>query len=305
MRQRGNRKPGIGFVAPSGQVLDMAALDRAIGYFEARGWKVVCPPATRRAHERFAGTDAQRVAALHAMTARDDIDIVMAVRGGYGLSRLMAQLDWKALAASGKLFCGISDITALSLGLFSQAKTASLAGPTALYDFGHEEGGEHLSDFTESHFWQMVTERQDSFSFATDFKGSVEATGTLWGSNLAMVASLVGTPYLPKVSGGILFLEDINEHPFRVERMFYQLLHAGVLQKQKAVLLGDFSGYKLYPNDNGYDFARMVAHLRQVCPVPILTGLPFGHVRDKVTLPIGGKMTLMVGKGRAACNVAL
>jgi muramoyltetrapeptide carboxypeptidase len=299
-----NRKPGIGFVAPSGQVLDAQALDRASTYFSQRGWKVVCPPAAWRVHERFAGTDAQRVGALHAMAAREDIDVVMAVRGGYGLSRLLPAIDWQLLGDSGKVFCGMSDFSALSLGLYAQQKVASLAGPTAIFDFGVAEGGEHLSDMTESHFWNMLVNRIDSFSFVTDTRGSLEASGVLWGSNLAMVTSLIGTPYLPQVRGGILFLEDINEHPFRVERMLYQLLHAGILAKQKAVLLGDFSGYKLYPNDNGYDMARMVAHFRTVCPVPVITGLPFGHIADKLTLPIGGKATLHLEKGRAAMNVS-
>ncbi len=116
----------------------------------------------------------------------------------------------------------------------------------------------------------------------------IETSGRLWGGNLAMLNHLIGTPYWPRVEGGILFLEDIAEHPYRVERMLLQLLYAGALEGQKAVLLGDFSGYRLAPHDNGYDFDAMLAYLRSVLPVPVLTGLPFGHVKERCTLPFGG-----------------
>ena len=112
-----------------------------------------------------------------------------------------------------------------------------------------------------------------------------------------MIASLVGTPYLPKVRGGLLYVEDISEHPYRIERMLLQLHQAGIFKTQRALLLGDFSGYKLAPHDNGYDFATMVAHLRETLDIPVVTGLPFGHVRDKLTLPMGGKATLSAEKG--------
>jgi muramoyltetrapeptide carboxypeptidase len=97
------------------------------------------------------------------------------------------------------------------------------------------------------------------------------------------------------VDGGILFVEDVNEHPYRVERMLLQLLHAGILHRQQALLLGDFSAYRLSEYDNGYDFASMLDYLRATLPVPVLTGLPFGHIRDKVTLPVGGQASLVSG----------
>ena len=114
-----------------------------------------------------------------------------------------------------------------------------------------------------------------------------------------MVAHLVGTPYLPRVEGGILFLEDIGEHPYRIERMLYQLHLAGVLARQRAVLLGGFNGYDLGPNDNGYDVAAAVAQVRTRLGVPVFTGLPFGHCPEKITLPVGGRCALTVRDGRA------
>ncbi|RIX69045.1 LD-carboxypeptidase, partial [Acidovorax cavernicola] len=122
---------------------------------------------------------------------------------------------------------------------------------------------------------------------------------TLWGGNLAMLASLVGTPYLPDVPGGILFLEDVSEHPYRVERMLTQLLYAGVLGKQQAVVLGQFTGYKLAAHDKGYKLQSVVDWLRTQIQAPVLTNLPFGHVETKVLLPVGAKVSLSV-EGRDA-----
>ena len=124
-------------------------------------------------------------------------------------------------------------------------------------------------------------------------------SATLWGGNLAMLASLVGTPYMPDVRGGILFLEDVNEHPFRIERMLTQLLHAGVLARQKAVVLGQFSDYKLSPHDKGFKLQSVVNWLRTQIKAPVLTNLPFGHVPTKVLLPVGAPVSLSV-EGRDA-----
>jgi muramoyltetrapeptide carboxypeptidase len=121
----------------------------------------------------------------------------------------------------------------------------------------------------------------------------VDVDGKLWGGNLAMMVSLLGTPYFAPIQNGIVFIEDISEHPYRVERMVLQLFYAGALDGQRALVLGDFSGYKLNPMDNGYDFEAMVAYLRQRLPIPVLTGLPFGHIRERATLPYGGMAHLV------------
>jgi muramoyltetrapeptide carboxypeptidase len=126
---------------------------------------------------------------------------------------------------------------------------------------------------------------------------------TLWGGNLTIITSLLGTPWWPgqAVQGGVLFLEDVGEHPYRVERMLAQLLHAGVLMQQRAVLLGQFTNYRLTPADRGYKLASVVDWLRGQLggKVPVLTGLPFGHVPTKVLLPVGAKVDLFI-EGREA-----
>lgn len=124
-------------------------------------------------------------------------------------------------------------------------------------------------------------------------------TARLWGGNLTVLSSLVGTPYLPQVPGGILFIEDVNEHPYRIERMLTQLLHAGVLAQQKAVLLGQFTNYQLAPHDKGYKLQTVVDWLRSKITAPVLTNLPYGHVATKVMLPVGAQVELSV-QGRDA-----
>lgn len=272
-------------VALSGAVRDEAGLARAQQFFHDRGMLLDVPDAVRATAQRFAGDDDSRLAALHEAAGRADVDVIIAARGGYGLTRLLDRIDYDLLAGSGKIFVGHSDFTALSLALLAKKSYGSFAGPNAVFDFGVQE----CDEFTIDTFFTTLRSPQSEIRIDAADRFPVDVSGSLWGGNLSLVASLVGTPYFPNVSGGILFLEDIAEHPYRIERMFYQLFHSGVLQQQRAVLLGDFSEYRLGPNDAGYDFGSVVAHLRERLAIPILTGLPFGHTRRKVTLPMGAR----------------
>lgn len=273
----------IAIVAPSGYATDELAYQRGLQRLREQGHTVHDLSAGAARHQRFAASDAERVAQLHAAAEHPDAEIVIALRGGYGLSRLLPEIDFSLLANSGKLFVGHSDFTVLQMGLLANGAT-SLAGPMICDDFSRDD----ISEFTHTHFWRAVSE--PSFSVRVDAAGNAPVTveGRLWGGNLAMLSHLAGTRWMPEVDGGILFVEDINEHPYRVERMLLQLIHAGVLNRQRAVLLGDFSGYRLGEYDNGYDFDTMVGYLRTRLGLPVLTGLPFGHIRDKLSLPVGG-----------------
>lgn len=277
----------IAIVAPSGYAVDVPAYERGLQRLRALGHVVHDFSAGRGRHQRFAATDAERIAQLQDAAAHPDVELVIALRGGYGLSRLLPDIDFGVLAASGKLFVGHSDFTALQMGLLAEGAT-SLAGPMICDDFSRDDP----SEFTHRHFWQAVSERSFSVEFPVAGNPAISCEGRLWGGNLAMLAHLAGTRWMPHISGGILFVEDINEHPYRIERMLLQLLHAGALANQQAILLGDFSGYKLTDYDNGYDFDRMVDYLRQRLGLPVLTGLPFGHIRDKLTLPVGARCRL-------------
>lgn len=280
---------GIAIVAPAGQALDPCAVDRGIARLEQHGCLVHNYYDHAAIHERFGGTDEGRLAQLRSAVEDPDVQIIMALRGGYGTSRLLPHIDFEAIAASGKLVVGFSDITAIHMGLMARTGALSYAGPMIAGDFGCVEPVQ----FTLDNFWHCLAGPTHTITECVRGNPCIEVAGTVWGGNLAMIVSLLGTPYFPEIDGGILYLEDIAEHPYRVERMLLQLHQAGVLARQRAIVLGDFSGYKLAPNDNGYDFDTMLAHLRATLPVPILTGLSFGHIARRVTIPFGAQGRLV------------
>lgn len=285
---------GIYLISPSGAVSDPDAVRLAQKRLRALGYKVSIDRAALAVHERFAGTDKQRLAGIRR-ALKQPHPVVMATRGGYGLSRLLPLIDWQAVADSGKTFIGQSDFTVFNLALLARTGAQSLAGPTAVFDFG----GKTVDDLTQALFQETLSGELEILSFEAPQADAVDARGVLWGGNLAMVASLVGTPYLPDIQGGILFLEDVAEHPFRIERMLTQLWHAGVLQKQHAIVLGRFTDYRLAPQDNGYDLDAVVRWLRATLRVPVVPGLPYGHVRVKATLPVGAQVGIATEDGMA------
>ena len=281
----------------------MPALGRAVEWLRADGFHVVVDEAVLARDMRFAGSDDDRVAGLHRMFARDDVDIVMAARGGYGLARLLDRIDYDLIAHSDKLFCGHSDCTALQMALLAHDRTPSLVGPTACHDFGPEPSV-GVSEFTLSHWRAALSGAPYRIDVDAPDQPACSASGVLWGGNLCTLVHLTGTPYLPSIGGGILFVEDVYEHPYRIERMLLQLHYAGILDAQSAVLLGTFNGYRLLDNDNGYDIDHAIALIRSKTSTPILTGLPFGHVRDKVSLAMGGIAALAsTGNGRWSLTV--
>lgn len=288
---------------PAGVVAAAKPLRLAQRRLASLGFQVQVDDAALARHQRFGGDDATRLAALHRV-ARTAPSIAMATRGGYGLTRLLDRIDWPLLARSverGTRWVGHSDLTALQLGLLAHAKARSWAGPMACYDFGRldEEHGEKrveaVDEVTRDCFLEAMSGELEAVGFRTEpgFDG-LDVKGVLWGGNLCMVNSLLGTPHWPRVKGGVLFLEDVNEHPYRVERSLLQLHQAGVLDAQKAVLLGAFSDWKKSPLDRGYTLGSMVAMIRSVTRTPILTGLPFGHVPTKLSLPVGARVQLVV-----------
>ena len=308
-----DHSPALIIHSPAGIVAQAASVRRAAKRLKALGFDVSVDESALKKHQRFAGEDEVRLAAIHRV-ADAAPQVALATRGGYGLSRLLDRIEWPKLANSverGTAWVGYSDVTALQLGAMAHGAAGPLkpganvsagfwAGPMACGDFGHADLPDGGDDVTQDCFVEAVTGDLEAVGFRTEagFDG-VDVSGRLWGGNLAVVQALLGTPHFPKVKGGILFLEDVNEHPYRIERALLQLHQAGVLGAQKAIVLGAFTEYRKSPLDRGYNLKSAIAHLRSVCPVPILTGLPFGHVPTKVCLPVGRQATLSV-QGRDA-----
>ena len=298
----------IHLVAPSGASLDQKSPLAGIDWLERQSIAVHNKDCVHRVYERFAGSDEERLEELNSIAELHPRTIVMAMRGGYGLHRILPGIQWDAIAKNienGLQVCGHSDFTVFQLGLLAKTGAISLAGPMLNYDFGRrgEDDAPVVPDaFMWQHFQAAAQERKldCQVSLPQSFLCKVaerSLTGLLWGGNLTVLAGLIGTPYLPgakQIQGGILFLEDVNEHPYRIERMLMQLLDAGILASQAAILLGGFSAYRLYDNDKGYSLERAIEAIRKRLPeeLPILTGLPFGHQVNKLTLPIGAQATV-------------
>lgn len=286
--------------SPSSAVRDKAAFRRGLKRLKAQGHQLEVDEAALASQQRFAGDDATRLAAIHR-AADSGADIALISRGGYGLTRILPALDTRRLkkaVARGTQFVGLSDFTALQCALLAKTGTPSWAGPALGEDFGTEDEPDEIM---QACFDDLLSGQGEGTGWRLPAAeaGDWQVRGTLWGGNLSMLAALCGTPYLPEVRGGILFIEDVNEHPYRVERMLSQLLHAGVLARQKAIVFGQFSNYRLVPHDKGFKLASVVAWLRGQVKARVLTELPFGHVRTKVLLPVGRSCDLVV-QGREA-----
>lgn len=288
--------------SPSSAIRDKAVVRRGVARLEGLGHEVELDEAVFATHMRFAGDDETRIAAIHRAAA-SGADVALITRGGYGLTRLLPAIRYKAVAKAverGTRFVGLSDFTAFQSAMLAQTGAVTWSGPALGEDFGVE--GEP-DEIMQACFEDLVSGQGEGTGWqlpkAQATADPVQVKGTLWGGNLSVLASLVGTPWLPPVKGGILFLEDVHEHPYRVERMLTQLLYAGVLGRQKAVLLGHFTNYKPVPHDRGFRLQTVVDWLRRQIKAPVFTGLPFGHVPTKVALPVGAKVFLAV-EGRDA-----
>ena len=322
-------KKHIYIYSPSSAVRDKAGFKRGVQRLKALGYDVDIDEAALAKHQRFAGDDETRLAAIHRAAA-SGADLALISRGGYGLTRILPAINYKAVAKAigkGTKFVGLSDFTAFQLAMLAKTAAVTWAGPALIEDFGTEALPDDIMEACfddlitgqgEGAGWQLPKTAAVPISAAASVSSSATVSiagpahgqeaqavfgvknAVLWGGNLTVLCALIGTPYLPAVKGGILFIEDVGEHPYRVERMLIQLLHAGVLAQQKAIVFGQFSNYKLVPGyDRGFNLAAVVARLQAQVKARVLTGLPFGHVATKVMLPVGAKITLAV-EGRDA-----
>ena len=290
-------KKHIYIYSPASAIRDKAAFRRGVARLRALGYEVEIDEAALAAHQRFAGDDATRLAAI-ARAAASGADIALISRGGYGLTRILDAIPYKAVAKAiqrGTEFVGVSDFTALQSALLAKTGAVTWAGPAVGEDFGAEGGAD---DIMEACFDDLVSGQGEGTGWRmpvrdADLKLKPVHDATLWGGNLCVLTSLLGTPYFPLVDKGVLFIEDVNEHPYRIERMLEQLRMAGVLARQRAIVFGQFTGMRKVPGyDRGFSFESVVDRLRAALKVPVLTGLPFGHVQTKVLLPVGAKVEL-------------
>lgn len=286
----------IGVVGPGGPV-KIERLNAGVAYLEKRGYRVILGKHVRDARGYLAGKDVDRAEDINRMMRSPEIDALFCSRGGYGSPRLLDLLDFEAFATNPKVFVGYSDITALQLALFKRTGLISFSGPMVGVEMGLG-----IAEFTEKHFWSVVTTSTDSGKL-TSLDGSLQcladgvAEGRLIGGNLSMLCSLIGTPYLPDLAGAILIIEDIAENPYRIDRKLMQLRLAGLLQKVSGLILGQFTDCNSDSEGEDLNLEELVTGVTSDLNIPIVTGFPFGHEENKYTIPLGVRARLNAAEG--------
>ncbi|MCB2204871.1 LD-carboxypeptidase [bacterium] len=291
----------IGVISPSSPSRYPERITRGITYLMSQGFYVRLGMSVETQDGYLAGSDALRAQDIHEMFEDERVGAILCTRGGYGAGRLLDHLDYDLIRAHPKILVGFSDVTALSMAIIARSGLLSFHGPMVAAEFGVGP-----TEIAELAFWSMLMDRRTQRELA--FGGEealVEGTaeGMLIGGNLAVYASMIGSPYLPDPSGCILFLEDVGENVYRLDRMLLQLKHAGVLNAVAGVVLGSFTAI---PEDEPN--RELITVLREYLlplQVPVMTGFPFGHIPDKVTLPLGAQVTLDTAKRQLTVRQAV
>jgi muramoyltetrapeptide carboxypeptidase len=299
----------VALVAPASAPHDPANIDRAVASLEGLGFKVKLGRNVRRRRGFLAGTDRERAGDVMKMFADPKVKAILCLRGGYGTGRLLSRLDYRSIRRNPKIFIGYSDITALHCALLTQAGLVSFHGPMANSDLSKPP----VAEFTVHGFRRTLMEPWAPGSICQGLEHKVvtvlrrgKASGPLLGGNLSLLCTTMGTPYQPVFKGRILLLEDVDELPFRFDRMLTHLLNAGVLQEVAGIAVGiNANCVERKKNEDGRpkkpEYRQTVEDVlrERLRPlgVPIVIGLPFGHIPEIATLPLGAKATLDANKG--------
>lgn len=283
----------VGLIAP-GSAISEEGLQDAISNLEKLGLEVVLGKHVRALRGYTAGTDQERLADLHEMFSRTDVDAIWCVRGGYGCSRLLPNIDYKLIQKHPKLLIGYSDITALLNAIYEQTGLVGMHGPV---------GASTQTDYTLQQFQGVVMNENPSFTIHLSEANQAEsdtafqphviragrAEGILVGGNLSLLAAMAGTAYQPKVKGKLVFIEDVGEKPYRLDRMLTQMRQAYRLEEAAGIALGIFSGCEADEDDLSLTLKECLLDRLGDLSMPIMYGYSFGHISNQCTLPIGIK----------------
>lgn len=274
----------IGIIATSGPV-DIEKIYKAKAYFETLGYNVKLGSNIEKTHLGYlAGNDNERLEDFHNAFSDNDIDAILCARGGYGAIRLIDKIDYELVKNNPKIFCGFSDITAISAMLFTKSKLITFSAPMAQSDFSADT----VDKFTAESFFNTLTkEKIEIKAEKTEIYSPGKAEGILIGGNLATFASLCGTDIVPNEKS-IFFAEDLNEDTYKIDRYFTQLLNIEKFKNNiSAVILGDFLGIE---NENY--LKEFFIELSIKLNIPIIGGFPISHDIKKATVPYGAAAKL-------------
>lgn len=299
MLQTLTRGDTVALIAPSGPVASEKH-DLAVENLESLGLKVKPGRHWRGVSGFFSGTDEERLEDLNAALRDPEVRLVVCARGGYGAMRLLDHIDWDAWKNDPKPILGYSDITALHCAGFARIGVQGWHGaiPAGKWcDF--ERASLEAALFGPSEYDLLASGNRPSSAplslgnAVANARAGESVTGTLLGGNLCILASLSGTPYLPKTDGAILLLEDVGEYPYRIDRFLVQLELAGVFSGARAILVGKFEGCGAAKGDENLPTVHDVLRERlDRLPIPVLHNVDFGHLPEKITWPFGAQVEL-------------
>ena len=292
-------KPGdtIVFVAPAGPI-ELAPLQEYAKRLEKAGYKVVIPKGIDRKTGYLAGSDEDRAAELNHAIRDPKVRAIFPCRGGYGLTRILDKIDYAALRKDPKIITGFSDLTALHLAIAARAKVITFHSPMSMRDLGQEKKELTFSaaSFKRAIFADEYKNNSIGYSIDLPVRQPLplklvggKARGRLIGGNLTLICSTLGTPYAIQPKGAILFIEDINEAPYRVDRSLSQLRLAGVLDSVAGIVVGNFSDKE---TKDAEDFTRVLRDYFAALKVPVVMNFPVGHIPNNATLPHGALVEL-------------
>jgi len=289
----------IGLISPASSPNDENLIASGVKYLEEMGYQTLLGKNVGKIRGYLAGTDEERVKDIHQMFGDKKVKAIFCLRGGYGAFRLLDKIDYKIIRNNPKIFVGFSEITALQMAFLRKANLITFAGPMVLPNLSNE-----VSTYTEENFWRMITsnKKPGKIKFPKIYRLSLispnEVSGIIVGGNLAVFTSLLGTGYLPDLKNKIIFLEDVSEPPYKIDRMFNQLKLNNVFKKVKGIILGSFV------DCNEPDKEKKTLTLAEVCDdylktmnIPVIRSFPHGHIKDMVTLPIGTRIKLNATNG--------
>lgn len=269
----------IAIISPSGYVSYPEKFDKAKKYFENEGYNVKIYPNAKNQKDYLAGTDEERLGDLIEAFENESINAILTSRGGYGALRILDKIDYEVIKNNPKIFCGYSDITAYHIAIYKKTGLVTFHAPFALFDFGADK----IDKYTERNFFNILGENvlnlplENVFEYTCINSGYVK--GELLGGNLCTLVSLLGTPFEPDFQDKILFLEDVNEPLYKIDRMLSQLKLAGVFNKVKGLLVGKFSTIE-------ENFFLRAKNLLNELKVPCGYGFSASHELQKITLPL-------------------
>ena len=289
----------IGIISPASAPDDLEKINKGVAYLENLGYQVEVGKNIDKQRGYLAGTDEERLEDLHYMFEKKEVKAVFCVRGGYGSGRLLDKINYNLIKQNPKIFVGYSDINALHMAFYQKARLITFGGPMVATDFYDD-----MDDTVEEAFWDILTSsrkigkihnpKDEKFYVLNKGRGE----GRILGGNLSILISLMGTEYFPQLKDSILILEEVNEAPYRVDRMFNQLRLIKAIKQTKGVILGRFVDcYESDVEKKTLTLNEVIADYFTKLKIPVFYNVKYGHIKNTMTIPFGVKCKINTSRG--------